>query len=44
MKEEGCSSGGLLIFYGPVNAVELGKEFRNSFILHCFLWEVLRVV
>ena len=41
---ERCSSDGLLIFYGPVNVVELGRELRNSVILHCFLWEALRVV
>ena len=35
-KEERCSSAGLLIFYGPVNVVELGKELKNSVILHCF--------
>ena len=39
-----CSSDGFLIFYGPVNVVELGRELRNSVILHCFLWEALRVV
>ena len=44
IKEERCSSDGLLIFYGPMNVVELGKELRNSVILHCFLWEALRVV
>ena len=30
IKEERCSSDGLLIFYGPVNVVELGGELRNS--------------
>ena len=44
IKEERCSSDGLLIFYGPLNVVELGRELRNSAILHCFLWEALRVV
>ena len=44
IKEERCSSDGLLIFYGQVNVVELGIELRNSFILHCFLWEALGVV
>ena len=27
-----------------MNVVELGRELRNSVILHCFLWEALRVV
>ena len=27
-----------------MNVVELGRELRNNVILHCFLWEVLRVV
>ena len=44
LKEERRSSDVLLIFYGPVNVVELGRELRNSVILHCFLWEALRVV
>ena len=35
-KQERCSSDGLLIFYGPVNVVELDRELRNSVILHCF--------
>ena len=39
IKEERCSSDGFLIFYGPVNVMELGRELRNSAILHCFLWE-----
>ena len=38
------SSDGLLIFYGPGNVVELGRELRNSVILHYFLWEALVVV
>ena len=45
IKEKRCSSEGLLIFYGPVNVVELSRELRNSvIILHSFLWEALRVV
>ena len=44
IKKESCSSDGLLIFYGPVNVVELGRELGNSVILHCFLLEALRVV
>ena len=44
IKEERRSSDEFLIFYGPVNVVELGRELRNSAILHCFLWEALRVV
>ena len=43
IKEERCSSDGLLIFYGPVNVVELGRELRNSVILHCHLWEAFWV-
>ena len=28
-----------MILYGPVNVVELYREFRKSVVLHCFLWE-----
>ena len=36
IKEERCSSDGLLIFYGQVNVVKLGIELRNSFICIVF--------
>ena len=34
----------LLIFYGPVNVVELGRELRNSGSVHCFLWEAVHAL
>ena len=42
--KEVSSSDGLLIFYGPVNVVELGRELRNSVIVHCFLWEAVHAL
>ena len=44
IEEEICFSDGLLMLYGPVNVVELGRELRISVILHCFLGEALWMV